>query len=72
MEKKEKNKVIHFKSLPTRWPITKTAVVWLLLDRFHPAGWVRGVVWTLVALIWVLAAMGRYHEEYVELADIGK
>lgn len=34
-------------------PATATAVVWLILDRFHVPGWAWGVFWTLTALIWI-------------------
>jgi len=45
--------VIARESIPSYPPIHLTIIVWLLLDRFDPAGWVCGVVWTIVALLWI-------------------
>lgn len=44
--------VIDNKYLPARLPFTWTGVVWLMLDRYPPPGWVQGVVWTIVVIVW--------------------
>lgn len=40
--------------LPSRLPFVGTCVVWLMLDRLHAIGWVRGAVWAIVGIWWVL------------------
>lgn len=59
----KKQKVISPKSLPARLPIWQTAVVWLLLDRFHAPGWVQGAVWMLIGVFWVLSAVSVFYLE---------
>jgi hypothetical protein len=53
--------VIPHSALPTRPPVLFTVMVWLLIDRLDPAGWVIGMVWTLVVLLWchALHRMGQ-------------
>lgn len=46
-------KVISRKNVPSYPPLLFTIVMWLLLDRVQAAGWVWGVVGTLVAIIWI-------------------
>jgi len=64
--------VIHWKNLPSRWPIVHTALTWLLLDRFHAAGWIKGVAWTLIGILWIASIVGHSVEDYVTLDEIEK
>jgi len=45
--------VIHPRHLPSRMPLLHTAVAWLALDRFDYPPVASGVVWTLVAIVWL-------------------
>jgi hypothetical protein len=64
-------------NLPPRVPILSTLVLWLLLDRLHPAGWVLGLVWgfwflwcllSVIAVAWCLKSRA-----YVDvLAELDK
>lgn len=61
-------RVIRLKDLPSRPPIFSTAVIWLLLDRFELPGWFHGVVWTLVALIWIAVIYAITTEKHTPVA----
>lgn len=53
----KQHKVISPQCLPTRSPALFGFVLWLLLDRLQPPGWVHGVLWcmyVLVALAWLI------------------
>lgn len=39
-------------------PVTGTAVLWLLLDRIRPAGWIVGAAWTLWAVYVLISIFG--------------
>lgn len=58
-----KKYVINRNRQATGFPTLLTAVCWLLLDRFHPPGWVVGVVWTFVALLWIGCIASVIREE---------
>lgn len=62
-----KRAVIHFNSLPTSLPITKTLLLVLALDHWHAAGWVWGVMLALVAIIWFKAIRNIISEECVDV-----
>jgi hypothetical protein len=46
-------KVIRYKDLPVRPPLTLTAVVYLLLDRFHAPAAAWGALGVLLFLVWI-------------------
>ena len=60
-------KVIKRDNLPTRLPVLFTLVVWLLLDRFDPDGWVHGAVWAVVVLLWVGSVVALVREQDVDI-----
>lgn len=60
-------KVIHRDNLPTRYPFLFTLVVWLLLDRFNPEGWIHGAVWTFVVLLWIGSIISVVKEEDIDI-----
>jgi hypothetical protein len=62
-----KQKVLHPRNLPTRPPLTVTAVVWLLLDRLHAPGYAVGAIWTFVGFLWVAFIVGLFNEEMVDM-----
>lgn len=63
-------KVVHVNDLPTRLPLTTTAVVGLLLDRFDAAGWVWGMVGTIVVLIWIFTLTRLWTERQIQLKEL--
>jgi len=60
-------KVIKPSNLPTKFPVTFTAVVYLMIDKFQPAGWVVGVIWTLVVLLWIMAIIIIYKQKHTDI-----
>jgi len=60
-------KVIDGKQLPAKLPITFTAMMWLLLDHLQPFGWVQGMIWTLVAIVWILSIFAVWTQDSIEI-----
>lgn len=57
--------VIKPKHLPPRIPLSLFGVIWLLLDRFQPPGWVWGVVGCLCALWLLLTIIAIFKVKYL-------
>lgn len=60
-------KVISYKNLPARFPVLLSLVAWLMLDRLDPAGWVQGVVWTVIGILWIASFIGAYTQDLVDV-----
>lgn len=60
-------KVIHPNNLPTRPPILLTAVNFLALDRLQPPGWIYGVTYTILALLWIASIFLIVREKRVDI-----
>jgi hypothetical protein len=56
--------------LPTRWPITSTAVILFALDRFHAAQIIWGIIITLLVIYWLVVLVAWWNEESVMLLEI--
>lgn len=67
-----KRNVISRRCLPTRLPLMETILMWLVLDYTHAAGWVQGVLWTLVALLWIGAALVLLDQDQKPLPGFGE
>lgn len=61
-----KKKVLAYKHLPSRLPITLTLLAWLTLDRAHAPQWLWGAVGLGILATWVAAVYGMLHEEECE------
>lgn len=57
--------------MPAQLPLQTTALAYLLLDRWQAAGWVWGVVGTMLALIWVWALIRMYTDKPKALPGYG-
>lgn len=57
---------------PVRLPFWHTAIVYLLLEDFNAAGWVRGVVWTMMAMLWLGVLLMRRIEVVRPLDGYGE
>ncbi len=64
--------VIAFKYLPPRLPILLGIVLWLLLDRLQPPGWVLGVAWTVYGLFFALMVSGIFMAKHVHPSEMAK
>lgn len=60
-------KTISFKNIPPKFPLHLTAIVYLLLDKFQPEGFVYGIVWTIVALMWLYSIIALFVENRVDV-----
>lgn len=56
-------------NFPSTMPLYPTIVLWLLLDRLGAAGWVYGIVGTLLAFGWIGWAIQTYLSRDVDLYD---
>lgn len=65
-------KVISFRCLPVRAPTMFSAVVWLLLDRLDPAGWVHGMTWTFVLFLWFTFVIQLFRERREDVPGFGE
>ena len=63
--------VIPWGQLPAQLPIQTTALAYLLLDRWSAAGWVWGVVGTVLALFWVAAGLRMWTDKPKPLPGYG-
>ena len=63
----KQRKVVSGKNLAMRSPLLVTLVFYLLLDRFDAAGWVWGVVGTIMAILWVIWIVDIFNIEQVEV-----
>jgi hypothetical protein len=66
-----KLKVISKKNLPTRFPLVSSCVAFLMLERFHAAGWIWGVAGTCFAVLWVACFYTAFNETQIDLLDEG-
>ena len=65
----KKKNVLANNSLPTRPPIIFTAVVYLLLDKFHAVEWMWGAAGVFIVLLWIGAFVAVLNEEHVDLLN---
>ena len=66
--KKPKRKVIHPSQLPTRFPVTLTAIFFLIMWEFQAPGWVWGVIGTIFALGWLSVGLCMVEERRARVA----
>jgi len=67
--KDEKRKVIKRNNLPIRLPLNLVLIVWLFLAHYKPAGWVYGVVITLLAIICIFAMVAISQENDIDIFE---
>ena len=60
-------KVVSSTNLPARLPITFSIVMWLLLDRIQAPGYVYGIVFTIIGIMAIAAAIDIWKREDVTL-----
>ena len=66
----KRRKVVDGSQLPAKLPLTWTIATWLLLDHFHVPGWMWGVYWTLVAIVWFIAALAVWTGDGQKLKEL--
>ena len=60
-------KVISPKNLPTKIPVSFTAILFLIMDKYNAAGWVWGLVGGVMALLWIGCIITISKEERMEI-----
>lgn len=65
----KKRKVIPRKNIPVHWPISMTAIAYLLLDKFKAPEWVWGIGGTLAVITWILAGISIFTAEETEIFE---
>lgn len=62
-----RRKVVAFANLPVtlRTPLLYSVVAELEMHRLSSPGWVKGVVWTLLGLLWVVTIVTLLHQDYL-------
>lgn len=65
----EKTPVLSWKRMPTRYPITSTVLAWMAMDYYDAAGWVRGMVLTLLGLVWISVIVRAALQEQIDPLD---
>lgn len=68
----KKSRRLSFKSGPSGLGLTFYAVVYLLLDKFQPAGWVWGVVGTICGLILIVNVVDMWIQERYVINEKGE
>ena len=53
-------KVLPYESLPAKLPVTNTILLYLLLEHLNSPGWVCGVSWTLIVIVWICQLLKLY------------
>ena len=66
---KNEMKVVARKNLPSKLPIGMTATAYLLMDRFHVAGWIWGAAGVILLFFWAAAIYHVWNETPVEIFD---
>lgn len=66
MEKE--NRVIDFKYLPSHPArmVWLSAIIYLYMDRYNAPGWVHGIVWTVVSILFIGLAAKFFSEDRIE------
>jgi len=64
--------VIPWNALLAQLPVQTTAVVYLLLENFDAPGWGRGVVATLLALLWAGSIIRMWNQKAKPLPGYGE
>ena len=53
--------------IQTTYPITPTLLAWIFLDYYHAPGWVSGMVWTIIVLLWIVVIVELFECEMVDI-----
>ncbi len=64
----KRHKVIAHKNLPLQFPLDTGLCLYLMLDKFHAAGWLFGVLLTIYGLLAIGCLIGSLLEDRVELS----
>lgn len=69
---KPKRFVLPVDHLPTRMPLGSSVLLYMALDLYHAPGWMWGVTWTLMAVLWIGWALIVWQQETKPMAGYGE
>lgn len=67
MNTKKKSKYIKSNNLPPRLSILWPIVWWLVLERFNAPGWLYGVLFTIIGIVYVTEVWRLFAADAVDL-----
>jgi hypothetical protein len=70
MRKNKPRRVFVAAEMPVRIPLGPTILIWLLLDRFRPSGWVWGAGGLMVVIMWVIWGIDAATRQNVSIDDL--
>lgn len=63
-------KVIDSSHLPLRWPLSSTAIAYLLLDKFHAPGWLWRALGLLFLIVWFIVGVDIFTRLEIRLKEL--
>jgi hypothetical protein len=60
-------KVISYKNIPSRLPLSSTVLYWLVLDYYKASPIFWGVFFTVATVLWLAAIVGLFTEERTDI-----
>ena len=63
----EKRRVISRKNLPTKLPVSFTALVIIWIDFYEASDILKGVLFTFLAITWITSTINLFTEESKEV-----
>lgn len=67
-----KRKVIANKNLPQRLPLFQTITAALAMDHWYAPDIIRGVIWTILVILWAICIYSLYTQEQVDVINPDK
>ena len=64
------NKVIGFKNLPTKYPLTQTIAFTMALDYWGAPEWLSGIVYFILAIAWISSVYYAATEDRIDIGEL--
>lgn len=65
----KKVKVIKRVNLPANLPLTFTAIVYLLLDKFNATEWIWGASGIILLILWIASIIALFMQDNIDIFD---
>jgi len=63
----KKPKVVSWKNLPTRLPITWTITWYLFFDRIQAPSWAWGAMGVIVVVLWIVSTIAVFQQQMTDV-----
>jgi len=67
-----KRKWICYRNMPPKLPIISAITCWLFLDRVNAAGWIYGVCFSIIGLIFLGNLIRFFQDDMIDIFKEGK